>query len=110
MDNSKEHTPKTQRLNIRVDSELKDEAQAIYQQLDLDMSTAITLFLKHSVADKGLPFHPSLKDGDSCTPEQVHAAFQHTISWPHHSTEPAYFFIFHSIPLQLLVLLFLLIR
>ncbi|NLR31506.1 type II toxin-antitoxin system RelB/DinJ family antitoxin [Levilactobacillus tujiorum] len=76
MDNSKEHTPKTQRLNIRVDGELKDEAQAIYQQLGLDMSTAITLFLKQSVADKGLPFRPNLKDSDSCTPAQVHALIQ----------------------------------
>lgn len=72
MDSLKEHTSKTQRLNIRIDGDLKDEAQAIYQQLGLDMSTAVTLFLKQSVADNGLPFRPSLKDDNSYTPEQVH--------------------------------------
>lgn len=71
MDNLKEHSAKSQRLNIRVDGDLKNEAQQIYQQLGLDMSTAITMFLKQSIVDKGLPFRPSIDDNESYTPEQV---------------------------------------
>ncbi|MCH5464079.1 type II toxin-antitoxin system RelB/DinJ family antitoxin [Levilactobacillus tujiorum] len=64
MDNQKKQVsnPKSQRLNIHVNGELKNESQAIYQQLGLDMSTAVTLFLKQSTADKGIPcFAPVLK-------------------------------------------------
>ncbi|AYM02181.1 type II toxin-antitoxin system RelB/DinJ family antitoxin [Levilactobacillus brevis] len=51
-------TQHPQHLSIPVDGALKTEAQAVYQRLGLDLPTAVTLFLKQSVADQGLPFTP----------------------------------------------------
>ncbi|MCR4561746.1 MAG: type II toxin-antitoxin system RelB/DinJ family antitoxin [Bacilli bacterium] len=47
--------PKTT-LNLRIDSKLKNDAEKVAKELGLPMSTAITLFLKALVREKGLPF------------------------------------------------------
>ncbi|MBO7078577.1 MAG: type II toxin-antitoxin system RelB/DinJ family antitoxin, partial [Bacilli bacterium] len=36
-------------LQVRVDEELKNQAGAIYNELGMDLSTAIRMFLKRSV-------------------------------------------------------------
>ena len=41
---------------IRIDSEIKKEAVALFDQLGLDMSGAVTLFLHQCVLRGGLPF------------------------------------------------------
>lgn len=43
-------------LQIRVDEELKNKANAIYNALGIDISTAVRMFLKKSVLEGGLPF------------------------------------------------------
>lgn len=43
-------------LQIRVDEELKNQANAIYKELGIDLSTAIRMFLKKSVLEGGIPF------------------------------------------------------
>ena len=47
----------TTNLNIRVDEELKRTAEALYSELGLNMSTAINIFLRHSVRYGGIPFN-----------------------------------------------------
>ena len=47
-------------LNIRVDEQLKADAQALYKSLGMDLSTAINVFLRQSVQMQGLPFRPHL--------------------------------------------------
>ncbi|HSW35022.1 MAG TPA: type II toxin-antitoxin system RelB/DinJ family antitoxin [Candidatus Limnocylindrales bacterium] len=47
---------KTTNLNIRVDEELKRQAEAIYSELGLNMSTAMNMFLRYSVRYGGIPF------------------------------------------------------
>lgn len=46
----------TSNINIRVDSNLKREAEALFDDLGLSMSTAITMFLRSAVNHDGLPF------------------------------------------------------
>ena len=46
----------TTNLNIRVDEDLKREAEAIYAELGLNMSTAMNIFLRYSVRYGGIPF------------------------------------------------------
>lgn len=41
-------------VQIRVDNKLKDEVTAIYDQLGLDLSTAVRIFFKRSVAEQGV--------------------------------------------------------
>ena len=46
-------------LCIRVDEKVKAEAEKIFSELGMSMSTAITVFLKQSIRCKGLPFTPT---------------------------------------------------
>lgn len=46
----------TTNLNIRVDEELKRKAEAIFNELGLNMSTALNMFLRYSVRYGGIPF------------------------------------------------------
>lgn len=42
--------------NISLDVELKKSAQELFADFGLDMTTAITLFLKQSVREQRIPF------------------------------------------------------
>ena len=44
-------------LQIRVDEELKNQANAIYNELGIDLSTAVRMFLKYCVIEGGIPFY-----------------------------------------------------
>lgn len=46
----------TTNINVRVDSELKKSAEELFSDLGLNMSTAITMFLKSAVNHDGIPF------------------------------------------------------
>ena len=43
-------------LQIRVDEELKNQANAVYSEIGIDLSTAVRMFLKKSVLEGGIPF------------------------------------------------------
>jgi len=47
-------------IAVKVDDELKKEATAIFNELGLDMSTAVKLFLKQSVLTRSIPFEVKL--------------------------------------------------
>lgn len=42
--------------NISLDADLKASSQELFSDLGLDLSTAITIFLKQAVRVQGLPF------------------------------------------------------
>jgi DNA-damage-inducible protein J len=46
-------------INIRTDSELKTKAQVVLDDLGLDLSTAINIFLKQVVRREAIPFEIS---------------------------------------------------
>ena len=46
----------TTNINVRVDTELKQEAESLFEDLGLSMSAAITMFLKSAVSHDGIPF------------------------------------------------------
>ena len=46
----------TTNLNVRVDENLKKEAETLFAELGLNLSSAITIFLKSSVDYQGIPF------------------------------------------------------
>lgn len=43
-------------INIRVDETLKRESEDIFSELGIGMTAAITIFLKATVRNNGLPF------------------------------------------------------
>lgn len=49
-------------LQVRVDEELKDQASAIYNELGIDLSTAVRMFLKKTVLVGGIPFETKVDE------------------------------------------------
>lgn len=43
-------------VNFRIDDTMKADAEALFAGLGLNMSTAITIFIKQSLNRRGLPF------------------------------------------------------
>ena len=43
-------------LQVRVDEDLKNQATLIFNGLGIDLSTAIRMFLKKAVLERGIPF------------------------------------------------------
>ena len=46
----------TANINVRVDCDLKAQAEDLFTDLGLNMSTAINMFLKSAVRNNGIPF------------------------------------------------------
>ncbi len=47
-------------LNIRIDRKTKESAETIFDEMGLNMTSAITMFLRQTVRDKRLPFTADL--------------------------------------------------
>ena len=47
---------KSSNINIRVDKELKEKCEKIYESLGINMSIAINLFLNQTIRVNGIPF------------------------------------------------------
>ena len=43
-------------INVRVESNLKEQAQQTFTALGMDMTTAINIFLRQTIRVKGIPF------------------------------------------------------
>lgn len=43
-------------INIKVDSDVRDEAKQLFGQMGLDMTTAVNMFLLAVIREKGIPF------------------------------------------------------
>ena len=46
----------TKSLSIRMDEDVKNQAEALFSELGLTMTTAINLFLRTSIREHGIPF------------------------------------------------------
>lgn len=51
-------------LQIRIDDDLRDKAQQIAQDLGMDLTTTVRIFLKQMVHNHGLPFIPKLDNNE----------------------------------------------
>ena len=43
-------------MNIRTEKAIKDQAEEIFNELGLNMTTAINLFLRTAIREHGIPF------------------------------------------------------
>lgn len=50
----------TTNLNIRTDKAIKDQAEQIFNELGLNMTTAINMFLRTTIREQGIPFELKL--------------------------------------------------
>ena len=56
-------------INIRLDSNVKKQAQELFSALGMDMTTAINVFLRKAIQRQGLPFEVSLDHPSRLTRE-----------------------------------------
>lgn len=50
----------TTNLNIRTDKAIKEQAEQIFNELGLNMTTAINMFLRTTIRERGIPFELKL--------------------------------------------------
>ena len=73
---------KSATLNLRINPELKANAEMILSRLGIPMSTAVDMFLNQVVLSGGIPFSVTLPkmpaniDASQMTDEQFHAKLQ----------------------------------
>lgn len=57
----------TTNLNIRTEKAIKDQAEEIFNELGLNMTTAINIFLRTTIREHGLPFDLKLETPNTTT-------------------------------------------
>lgn len=50
----------TTNLNIRTEKAIKEQAEEIFNELGLNMTTAINIFLRTAIRERGIPFELKL--------------------------------------------------
>lgn len=58
-------------MNIRMDSEVKKQAEALFGEIGLNMTTAINIFLKQSIRENGIPFELKISQPNLQTIEAI---------------------------------------
>jgi DNA-damage-inducible protein J len=51
----------TTSMNIRTDSEVKKQAEELFEEFGLNMTTAVNMFLRQAVRERRIPFSITLK-------------------------------------------------
>ena len=57
----------TTNLNIHTDKNVKIAAEKIFEELGLNMTTAINIFLRQTIRENGIPFELTLNTPNSVT-------------------------------------------
>ena len=55
----------TTNLSIRLDRDLKDQADQLFSAMGMSLTTAITVFVRQAVRQKKIPFEITLSDSES---------------------------------------------
>jgi DNA-damage-inducible protein J len=63
---------KVANINVRIDYQLKHDAEEILDEIGLNMSTTVNVLLKAIVAHNGLPFKLEAKRPNRETVEAIH--------------------------------------
>ena len=63
-------------MNIRMDSEVKKQAQYLFAELGMDMTTAVNVFLRQAIRCNGFPFELKLEIPNAETLAAIEEAHQ----------------------------------
>jgi DNA-damage-inducible protein J len=55
-------------ISIRMDKELKQQAENLFSALGMNMTTALNIFLRQAVRQRKIPFEISLNTPNASTP------------------------------------------
>ena len=50
----------TTNFNIRIDKDIKEHAEGIFNELGINMTTAVNIFLRTAIREHGIPFELKL--------------------------------------------------
>ena len=50
----------TTNLNIRIDKDIKEQAESIFNELGINMTTAVNIFMRAAILEHGMPFELKL--------------------------------------------------
>lgn len=64
-------TTETTNLSIRMDKELKEEAETLFNKLGMNMTTAFNIFARQSVRQQKIPFEIALNTPNAETLEAI---------------------------------------
>ena len=70
------------RVTIRVDRDLKEQAENLFDRLGLNMTAALNVFLRKAVDESAIPFQVSTKNtviGAGYSPTDITSAFESTV-------------------------------
>jgi DNA-damage-inducible protein J len=58
-------------MNIRMDAEIKKQAQQLFASLGMDMTTAVNIFLRQAIRYNGFPFEIKMDTPNDETAEAI---------------------------------------
>ena len=73
-------------LNVRVDEDVKRRAEMICQELGLNLSTAVNVFLRQSVRAGGIPFELRLSPNEETLSAMRDAQQRRELNGPYRNT------------------------
>lgn len=74
--------------SISIDTDVKDKAIPILSELGLDLSTAVGMFLRQTIRERGLPFDVTLNTPHETTMAALEASMRNDdISGPFNSAK-----------------------
>jgi len=48
-------------VNIRIDKDIKDRADDLFQSLGVTLSAAVNMFVRQAISEQAIPFQPKLQ-------------------------------------------------
>lgn len=61
----------TSNVSFRIDSDVKSQADQLFSELGLNMTTAFNIFLRQSIREGGLPFSVTVNTPNNLTIEAL---------------------------------------
>ena len=58
-------------LQIRIDSAVKEQVEALYRSLGTSFAEAVRMFAQQSLQEGGMPFRPSLRAWDDMSEAEI---------------------------------------
>lgn len=63
-------------IQVRINSNLKEQVEDIFSRMGLKTSEAIRMFLQQTINDEALPFHPHIKKPNKRTLQAFNEAVE----------------------------------
>ena len=67
-------------LQVRMNSELKAQVEALYRSLGTSFAEAVRIFAQQSIREGGMPFVPSLKSWEELSQAEIDARLQRSMA------------------------------